>query len=122
MYALIPPSKGQTEWREAALYRFASQIADGIEPASGLLLGPGGKLYGTTTRGGAWGVGSIFKLEPQPGGWKETVLNSFTGQHGDGAVPRTAPGLIFDRNGAIYGTTLNGGLANAGTVFRLKLH
>ena len=46
----------------------------------------------------------------------ETVLYSFTGGS-DGADP--IAGLIADKEGALYGTALNGGTAGAGTVFKL---
>jgi uncharacterized repeat protein (TIGR03803 family) len=47
--------------------------------------------------------------------WTKTVLHSFTGR--DGATPYTS--LIADEQGALHGTTLNGGPANFGTVFKL---
>jgi uncharacterized repeat protein (TIGR03803 family) len=46
----------------------------------------------------------------------ETVLYSFTGGS-DGINPFA--GLIFDKEGALYGTTVNGGSGNVGTVFKL---
>lgn len=46
----------------------------------------------------------------------ETVLYSLKGGI-DGAGPRA--GLIFDANGALYGTTCEGGTAGYGTVFKL---
>ena len=44
-----------------------------------------------------------------------TTLYSFTG--GDGANPDA--GLIADPAGNLYGTTINGGAQDAGTVFQL---
>jgi len=46
-----------------------------------------------------------------------TVLHSFT-QQGDGGFPEA--GLTMDAAGNLYGTTNGGGIANMGTVFRLK--
>jgi uncharacterized repeat protein (TIGR03803 family) len=46
----------------------------------------------------------------------ETVLHSFTGS--DGAVPVT--GLIADRAGNLYGTTVGGGTSSDGVVFKLS--
>ena len=54
---------------------------------------------------------------------KETGLYSFTGANGDGAYPEA--GLVFDRQGNLYGTTSVGGdkgcgaLLGCGTVFKL---
>jgi hypothetical protein len=49
------------------------------------------------------------------GGWKESVIYSFTGGT-DGGVPFS--GLIFDKVGNLYGTTFQGSI-NWGTVFEL---
>jgi len=65
-----------------------------------------------------------MKLTPPAKGqapWEETVLHSFTGGS-DGANPQA--NLIADNQGALYGTTVSGGMAsgslgNAGTVFKL---
>jgi len=81
-----------------------------------------GNLYGTTEYGGssscsrflAVGCGTVFKLDSSG---KEALLYSFTGMNGDGANP--AAGLIMDSAGNLYGTTLVGGLAGGGTVFKL---
>lgn len=49
--------------------------------------------------------------------WGEAVLYSFTGQP-DGSNPQQS-NLILDATGSLYGTTLQGGAANFGTVFKL---
>src|SRR5580765_1926277 len=54
---------------------------DGVRPTS--LLEVNGSLYGTTSRGGRYGFGTIFKLSSQG---TESVLYSFTGGK-DGANP-----------------------------------
>jgi len=84
------------------------------------LLGMSGNLYGTTLFGGGSGSGCfgsgcgvVFKLSPSG---TETVLHSFAGS--DGALPFA--GLIADRLGNLYGTTLNGGASNGGVVFELS--
>lgn len=48
-----------------------------------------------------------------------TTIWSFTGTHGDGEYPYPYGHLVFDSNGAMYGTTASGGTANWGTVFQL---
>jgi uncharacterized repeat protein (TIGR03803 family) len=90
---------------------------DGNNPFAGLIFDKAGNLYGTTYFGGASDNGTVFKLTPSNGGWKETVLYSFAGGT-DGANPHA--GLIFDKAGNLYGTTLAGGATNEGTVFELK--
>lgn len=100
------------------LYKFAG-TPDGATP-QGLAAGPGGVLYGTTTHGGAFGLGSVFELQPPaaPGGpWTETVLYSFTAMNNDGESPYAAP--TVGANGVLYGTTSLGGYDGAGTVYQL---
>jgi len=65
-----------------------------------------GNLYGTTWSGGAWNLGTVYKLEPSG---KETVLHSFTGG-ADGGNP--AAGVVLDSAGNLYGTTVFGGAAS----------
>ncbi|MGH9500406.1 MAG: choice-of-anchor tandem repeat GloVer-containing protein [Terriglobales bacterium] len=93
---------------------------DGANPSGGLVADRMGNLYGTTDGGGgACNCGTVFVLSPpgKPGGdWVESILYRFPGGN-DGASPE-AP-MIFDMAGNLYGTTLHGGAANDGTVFKL---
>lgn len=86
---------------------------DGGNPVAGLVSDAKGNLYGTTQAGGANSVGVVFKLTPSG---REIVLHSFSGSP-DGANPYGA--LVTDANGNLYGTTLNGGVNNDGTVFKI---
>ena len=86
-----------------------------------MIFGPDGNLYGTTTFGGLYDAGVVFKLQPPSSAcktancpWRETVLYSFTGQS-DGAVPEGD--LVFDQAGNIYGTTFAGGEGNCVPLF-----
>ena len=67
---------------------------------------PAGNLYGTTSSGGASGLGTVYQLTPSNGGWTESVLYSFAGGS-DGSQPWG--GVIFDKAGNLYGTTYEGG-------------
>jgi uncharacterized repeat protein (TIGR03803 family) len=86
---------------ETVLHSFTGP--DGAYPAAGLVRDEGGNLYGTTPNGGASDQGTVFKLDTTG---TETVLHSFTGP--DGANPNFA-GLVRDKEGNLYGTTLYGG-------------
>ncbi len=87
---------------------------DGQMPFGNLVFDSSGNLYGTTSAGGANGMGTVFELSPNGA---ETVLYSF-GSGGDGQNPYA--GLIFDTSGNLYGTTLNGGTYGGGTAFELS--
>ena len=86
---------------------------DGAQPLAGLIAS-GDRLYGTTSGGGANGLGTVFVVDAKSG--KERVLHDFAGGS-DGAAPQ-AP-LLVDGDG-LYGTTNAGGPYNAGTVFRVN--
>jgi uncharacterized repeat protein (TIGR03803 family) len=103
-------------WSETVLHSFGGG-EDGSIPGAGLTLDASGNLYGTTSQGGLHDGGTVFELSPrQGGGWLETVLHSFNGD--DGGAP--ASELIFDAAGNLYGTTLQGGIHDSGTVFELS--
>ena len=77
-----------------------------------------GNIYGSTYGGGAGSGGIVFELIPQTSGaWKEKILYTF--QRGaDGYEPLT--GVILDKSGNVYGTTLLGGTSpGSGDVFEL---
>ena len=89
---------------------------DGQEPRAALILDQAGNLYGTTAWGGASGLGTVFKVTPNPdGSWAEAVLYSFTGS--EGYEPWSTP--VFDTAGALYGTTMYGGAYDYGTIYKL---
>ena len=104
----------------STLHVFNGQGTDGATP-TGLTRGNSGALYGTTLGvGGTSGLGTVFELTPPTApdaGWKYTILHRFTGQNEDGSAPYS--GVIFDANGALYGTTSAGGNSGKGTIFQL---
>jgi len=46
----------------AVLHTFSWPYADGTKPLSGLVVGPDGYLYGTTSEGGATGYGIVYRI------------------------------------------------------------
>jgi uncharacterized repeat protein (TIGR03803 family) len=68
-------------------------------------------LYGTTLTGGANGKGTVFSVTPAG---KESVLYSFGGAPGDGAMPYA--GLTVWGH-MLAGTTTEGGAYNEGTAY-----
>jgi uncharacterized repeat protein (TIGR03803 family) len=94
------------------LHNFGVAAGDGNEPYSPLTADPAGNLYGTTSTGGAHGLGTVYRLSPNAsGGYNETILYSFKGGSADGAFPH-AP-LFRDAAGNFYSTTVSGGVTAA---------
>ena len=90
--------------------------ADGSIPYAGLVQGTDGNLYGTTAFGGLYQGGTIFRITY--GGRLTTIYNFCVLTNcTDGASPRG--GLIQAVDGNLYGTTYQGGIYGAGTVFRI---
>ncbi|HZR21348.1 MAG TPA: choice-of-anchor tandem repeat GloVer-containing protein [Verrucomicrobiae bacterium] len=100
----------------AVLKRFTGTNGDGALPAAALVQALDGALYGTTTLGGTFGLGTVFKLNPDDGSCA-TVL-SFGRAMVDGAEPYAA--LVQTTDGVLYGATSAGGAYNQGTIFRLN--
>jgi len=108
-------------WKERTLHSFNG--TDGSSPWSNLVFDSQGDLYGTTALGGAYGLGTVFKLiRGANGEWTERVLRSF---HKD-RYPLA--GLVLDGAGNLYGATAFGGrfksegycYEGCGTAFELS--
>jgi uncharacterized repeat protein (TIGR03803 family) len=94
------------------LYSFAG-LGDGANPFAALVLG-GATLYGTAQFAGDNGFGTVFAVNTNGTGF--TNLYSFTGAD-DGANPYA--GLALSGS-TLYGTTINKGVLNDGTVFSIN--
>jgi uncharacterized repeat protein (TIGR03803 family) len=80
-----------------------------------LILASDGNFYGASQAGGTSDLGTIFRMNTAG---KIQIIHSFNGT--DGAEP--AGPLVQGKDGNLYGTTsLQGGTADAGTVFKLTL-
>ena len=113
VFRLLPPKPGKTEWVHQILYAF-SGATDGYDPWGALVQDNSGAIYGTTTLGGANGLGTVFELTPSktPGApWTETILHDFAGGS-DGRVPFA--GLLLGPGGVLYGTSGGGGGGGGG--------
>jgi uncharacterized repeat protein (TIGR03803 family) len=79
-----------------------------------IILAADGHLYGTMEHGGPNQLGTVFRVSTAG---MATTLHTFTGgADGSRPVSRLAQGP----DGDLYGTTLSGGAANSGTVFRIS--
>ncbi|HVV70309.1 MAG TPA: choice-of-anchor tandem repeat GloVer-containing protein [Verrucomicrobiae bacterium] len=97
--------------------------ADGARPEVPLVLS-GDTLYGGTCEGGSYGGGTVFKIKTD--GTEFATLHSFSAlsnypdtfawTNADGNFP---VGLTLS-SGTLYGTTMQGGLAGRGVVFKVN--
>jgi uncharacterized repeat protein (TIGR03803 family) len=102
--------------RESVLFTF--QVTNGGFPASPLIQDPAGNLYGIADIGPG-GAGILYKLS-QDG--QQTIVHVFEG--GFNLNPKVPTGgLLMDKAGNIFGTTLFGGNRNCnlgcGLVYRV---
>jgi uncharacterized repeat protein (TIGR03803 family) len=105
--------KVTTSGAEHVLHSFGGG-SDGRNPFSGLT-NVNGVLYGTTYYGGAANNGgTVFKITTS--GVKSAVYSFLGGSDGSGPYAD-----LTNVNGALYGTTFEGGADNKGTVFALSL-
>jgi uncharacterized repeat protein (TIGR03803 family) len=63
VFRLTPPAAPGAAWTETTLHTFTGG-SDGSGPSASLIFGRGGALYGTTAGGGAFGLGTVFKIVP----------------------------------------------------------
>ena len=103
---------------------------NGAYPNAGLIQGKDGYLYGVAQQGGGGaycngpGCGTVFRIS-LAGDFKR--LHLFCGGYTPTDCPAVEGGrpsghLVQAANGMLYGTTNQGGIENAGTVFSMTLN
>lgn len=129
VFKLAPAGKGR--WAESVLHAFNG--SDGCYSVSGLVTDAAGNFFGSTNEGGSGGCslrstdersqtgcvngcGTIFALiRGSRGHYAFAVVHYFTAQSGAGP----SGNMVFDGAGNLYGTTVIGGNAGSGVVFKL---
>jgi len=133
VFEASPPTSPGGSWTETVLYSFQSfeSSQDGNSPLASVIFDKSGNLFSTAWMGGDSNRGTVFQLTPSSNGgeWTETTLHNF-GSGNDGQEPDG--GLIWGQDGALYGTTTQGGSNSSaqckldgyawscGTVFRIE--
>jgi hypothetical protein len=124
MGAVFELTRPQESWQQHVLYRFLG-YPDAEFPVGQLQMNSAGALFGVTYYGGKNDLGILFQLTPsKTEDWDEKILHSFAGGS-DGSYP--SEGVVFDSQGFLYGTTLQGGNGAAkcgkggcGTVYEIN--
>lgn len=98
------------------LHAFKGDTTEGAVPYAGVIQASDGNLYGTTYAGGTKSLGAVYRVGLDG---TYTTVYSFTSDTQGGYHPYA--GLVQGPDGALYGTTLQGGSTKSGTVFRLTL-
>lgn len=100
-------TNGSSGWTLSVLHNFrAYNPIDGFGPMTGVVLDRSGRVYGTTSEGGATGSGTVYALVPTAGGtWQERSYSC-------GACgPSVSTGLpATDGASSLYGAATYGGI------------
>ena len=144
VFKLVPPTGSVSEWNEEVTYQFTGG-EDGCQPKATPLIDKNGTIYGTAFGDGTT-LGMVYRLDPPTtvdGAWRKTVLHAFTGapfelppgnglrtqrlNHNFKGRPDGATvwsGVVEGKDGALYGTTMNGASPNCdrgcGVVYRVS--
>jgi uncharacterized repeat protein (TIGR03803 family) len=110
--SLLPISSKGVGVSVANLHSF-DDFYNGEAPYSSLVQGANDLFYGTTFEGGANNAGVIFEVASNGA---VNTLYTFTGGV-DGAFPPA--GLVLANDGNFYGTTVQGGTNDTGSLFRI---
>lgn len=93
-----------TQWPDATL---------GLSPRKNLWLARDGNYYGTTSEGGKYGAGIVYKLT------SAGVFNKINSFHAANTGANPYDGPIQASDGNFYGTTLQGGANGRGTIYKM---
>jgi uncharacterized repeat protein (TIGR03803 family) len=113
-------NQGSGHYALTTLVSFPAQPGANLGPDAGLVTDAAGDLFGTTQEGGAYGLGTVFKISKLGGGgYASTPTTLISFDHQNAAWPEAVP--ILDSAGDIFGTSLRGGGPNGGVVYEIPL-
>jgi uncharacterized repeat protein (TIGR03803 family) len=104
-------------WTQTVIHAFTGGD-DGSGPGARVTVDRSGNVYGMTPTGGAYGLGTIYKISQTIGGtWTFGVIHTFTGGADGGSG---SAGKMILRYGLLYGAATTGGNYGSGVVFELR--
>ncbi len=103
-------------WTQSVIHAFTGGD-DGSGPGARVTVDNSGNVYGMTPTGGAYGLGTIYKIHQIPNRpLTFTVIHAFTGGSDGGSG---SAGRMILRKGKLYGAATTGGNYGSGVVFEL---
>jgi uncharacterized repeat protein (TIGR03803 family) len=117
IFEMLPPIRPSDKWTTKVVLSFGSNVRS-QQPMAGLVR-RNGNLYGTAYAGGDYAAGVVFRLTPPTvadSSWGFTMLCDFPVGY-QAEEPESL--LMFDQEGALYGTTVAYDTHVSGTVFRI---
>ena len=117
VFKLTPQSDGS--YKQTILSSFSGD-AYGLLFTGHLAVDSTGAFYGTTQSSSGVGFGgTVFRLSPPVTDtiWTRSILHTFVDNGHDGSLPNA--GVLLNKTGSIFGTTVRGGRAFLGTVYVL---
>jgi len=102
-------------WTQSVIHAFTGGD-DGSGPGARVTVDRSENVYGMAPTGGAYGLGTIYKIHPAGGAWDFRVIHAFTGG-ADGSSG--SAGRMILRKGRLYGAATTGGNYGSGVVFEL---
>jgi uncharacterized repeat protein (TIGR03803 family) len=109
-------TKSGGTWTQTIIHAFTGGD-DGSGPGARVTVDQSGNVYGMTPTGGAYGLGTIYKIQKGlNGAWTLKVIHAFTGGTDGGSG---SAGRMILRNGRLYGAATTGGTYGSGVVFEL---
>jgi uncharacterized repeat protein (TIGR03803 family) len=104
--AILPPDLGTS-----VVFPFGKASGGGTQfPSWDLVAAPGGKYYGTASYPDS---GAVYSFDPKTGA--VSTLFVFVGTSGG----QSPTGAIASKKGTVYGTTMYGGAAGIGVIYKL---
>jgi uncharacterized repeat protein (TIGR03803 family) len=104
-------------WTQTVIHAFTGGN-DGSGPGARVTVDGVGNIYGMTPTGGAFGLGTIYKIhQTSPEVWALNVIHAFSGGT-DGATG--SAGRMILRSGRLYGAATAGGRHGSGVIFELR--